>query len=109
MIDPHLLRSWKRTESYLQEALALVSRVAVPRSQDTLAEVADFIEHNELGLACDWLESIAKEDHWESVAVLKLLALAEASMGRADRQVVLDARLVQLLGHAYETQLPSEA
>ena len=72
-----------------------------------LDEVVDFLEHNELGITGDWLRPIAEEADWESVEILKLLALAEASMGRSGKQQVLDQRLTQLIGHAHETKLPA--
>lgn len=80
-----------------------------PTHETTVAldEVADFLEHNELGIACDWLRSIAEETNWESVEILKLLAFAEASMGRSAKLQALDQRLTQLLGHTHETKLPA--
>ena len=41
-----------------------------------LEKLAEFLEHNELGLAFDTLESIANESQWESQRVFELLALA---------------------------------
>ena len=105
MVTPDLLSSWSRTEQYLLQAKALIA--PTPATTIALDEVAEFLEHNELGIAGDWLRAIAEEINWESVEILKLLALAEASMGRLGKQQVLDQRLTQLLGHTHETKLPA--
>ena len=105
MVTPDLLSSWSRTEQYLLQAKALIA--PTPATTIALDEVAEFLKHNELGIAGDWLRSIAEETNWESVEILKLLALAEASMGRLGKQQVLDQRLTQLLGHTHETKLPA--
>ena len=73
---------------------------------DSIAEFEKFIEHNELGLAFDALESVANESQWESQRVFELLALAAASMGLKERMRVLDEQLSKLKGWKYETSLP---
>jgi hypothetical protein len=103
MVTPDLLSSWSRTVHYLLQAKALIT--PTPATTVALDEVTEFLEHNELGIASDWLRSIAEETNWESVEILQLLALAEASMGRSAKQQVLDQRLTQLLGHIHETKL----
>ena len=105
MVTPDLLSSWSRTEHYLLQAKALIT--PTPRTTDALDEVTEFLDHNELGIAGDWLRSMAEETNWESVEILQLLALAEASMGRSAKQHVLDQRLTHLLGHTHETKLPA--
>ena len=105
MVTPDLLFSWSRTEQYLLQAKGLIT--PTPATTGALDEVAEYLEHNELGIAGDWLRAIAEEINWESVEILKLLALAEASMGRLGKQQVLDQRLTQLLGHTHETKLPA--
>ena len=105
MVTPDLLFSWIRTEQYLLQAKGLIT--PTPATTGALDEVAEYLEHNELGIAGDWLRSIVEETNWESVEILKLLALAEASMGRLGKQQVLDQRLTQLLGHTHETKLPA--
>lgn len=106
MVTPELLRSWARTEAFLRDARAHLSQIAEAEFADGIAEFEEFIEHNELGLAFDTLESIATESQWESQRVLELLALAAASMGLHDRQHVLDEQLSNLKGWKYETLLP---
>ena len=51
-----MLQSWKRTERYLLDARAKLSPVAAVEHAESLGQFEDFIEHNELGLAYDWLE-----------------------------------------------------
>jgi hypothetical protein len=106
MTTPELLRSWQRTEGFLVEAEAQIAKVATPESEHALREAREFIEHNEFGLASDWLLSIAKESHWNSQLVLVPLALAEASMGRQEKQRAIDTRLGELLGRQYESAMP---
>jgi hypothetical protein len=75
--------------------------------EGALREVDEFLDHNELGLASDWLRSIAEEAYWQNLEILKLLARAESSMGRVGKRDALDARLTQLLGVTYATSLPA--
>lgn len=105
MVTPDLLSSWSRTEQYLLQAKARIT--PTPATTVALDEVGEFLLHNELGIAGDWLRSIAEETNWESVEILKMLALAEASMGRSANQQFLDQRLTQLIGHTHETKLPA--
>ena len=107
MATPELKRSWVRTEAFLRDALAHLSHITQAEFANGIAEVEEFLEHNELGLAFDTLESIANESQWESQRVLELLALAAASMGLRDRQHILDEKLSKLKGWQYETSLPS--
>jgi hypothetical protein len=107
MATPDLLRSWARTEGFLLDARAHLSQIAEVEFASSIANFEEFIEHNELGLAFDVLESIAGESQWESHRVLELLALAAASMGLHDRQRVIDEQLSKLKGWKYETSLAS--
>jgi len=108
MTTPELLRSLRRTEAFLRDARSHLSQAAEAQFVDGIAEFEEFIEHNELGLAFDTLESIATESQLESQRVFELLALAAASMGLRDRQRVLDERLSSMKGLKYETSLPAE-
>jgi hypothetical protein len=105
---PELLHSWARTERFLLGARAHLSPPTVERFTDAIAQFEEFIEHNELGLAFDWLESIVLEGEPESERVLELLALAAGSMGRHERQQALDGRLTKLKGFMHETVPPRE-
>ena len=108
MATPELLRSWKRTEGFLLDARAHLSQIAEAEYTDGIAQFIEFLEHNELGLAFDTMESIANESQWESQRLFELLALAAASMGLRDRQRVLDKQLSNLKGWKYETSLPAD-
>jgi len=107
MASPDLLRSWARTEGYLREARSKLSQIAEAEFCDSITQFEEFVDHNELGLAFDTLESIATESQWESMRVLELLALAAASMKLYDRQSLIDQRITQLRGWKYETSLPA--
>jgi hypothetical protein len=105
MASPELHQSWARTEGYLRDARSHLSQIAEAEFCDDIAQFEEFLEHNELGLAFDTLESIAVESQWESHRVLELLALAAASMGLQERQRALDERLSKLKDWKYETSL----
>jgi hypothetical protein len=107
MATPELMRSWARSEAFLRDARAHLSQIAEAEFADGIAQFEEFIEHNELGLAFDALESIADESQWESQRVLELLGLAAASMGLLERQRVIDEKLSNLKGWKYETVLPA--
>jgi hypothetical protein len=61
MVSSELLQSWARTEQLLKEARDLRSPEVIREHEITLMQMVDFVEHNELGLAFDWLKSIAEE------------------------------------------------
>ena len=107
MASPELLQSWARTEGYLRDARSNLSQIAEAEFCDSIAQFEEFVDHNELGLAFDTLESIATESQWESLRVLELLALAAASMKLHDRQGLIDERISKLRGWKYETSLPA--
>lgn len=100
-----MLLSWTRTERYLLDARAKFSPDAAAEHAESFGQFEEFIENNELGLAYDWLESIARESDWHSTSVLESLAFAAASMGRFDQQRSMDERLTLLHGYKYETVL----
>ena len=47
MVTPDLLFSWSRTEQYLLQAKGLIT--PTPATTGALDEVAEYLEHNELG------------------------------------------------------------
>ena len=106
MTTQQLRDSWKRTEGFLLDARAHLSEVAEAECTDDIAEFHQFIDHNELELALDALESAYAKSQLESYRVLELLALAAASMGLADRQREFDEALTKARGWAYTTALP---
>ena len=109
MATLELERSWKRTEGYLRDARAHLSQIAETEFADPIVQFEDFLDHNELGLAFDTLESIAVESQWESMRIFELLALAAASMGRFHEQRILDQRITKQRGWTYETSLPGDS
>ncbi len=74
--------------------------------RQALAQALEFIEHNEFGAASDWMLGIARENHWDSIEILSPLALAQASMGRTQEQLQLDARLSELRDPTHVGGLP---
>ena len=59
MVDPHLLKLWALIEADLRRARDLLPPAV--EDQQSLAQYYEFLEHNELGLACDALEESAKD------------------------------------------------
>lgn len=105
MVSDDRLRQWSQTERYLLASKASLPVAAASTCADDLTQFDEFIEHNELGLAADWLGSIVREVG--SIDAMKFLALAEASMGRAEEQRKLDVLLSRLTGKSHETVLSS--
>jgi len=106
MPSPDLIRSWKRTECYLLQARDCLSESLNKEAVAASVKFSEYIEHNELGLAFNVLESVATECSAVSTEVLEFLALAAASMCRVDAQHRLDARISGLRGAPYKTALP---
>jgi hypothetical protein len=88
--------SWARTTELLEEARALLSPEVVQEHETVLLDIAEFLDHNELGLAFDWMKSIARESQWDSGELLKVLLLASENMGRTDDSQVLKQRIMDL-------------
>ena len=80
----------------MKEARDLLSPDVLKEHKITLMQMVDFIEHNELGLAFDWLKSIVEESQWDSVELLKTLVLAAENMHRIDDANVLRQRILEL-------------
>ena len=81
-MDSDLRRRWERAERHLRAALA---EVELPGTHGPL--VADFVEHNELGLAFEWtVEVIAKSELELTKSARRHLSGAAAELGmRANR------------------------
>jgi hypothetical protein len=107
MTHSELHRTWARTEACLRAAKqALPTSLAEVHATD-LAQVEEFLSHNELGLAADCLTEIATVNPSDALATIKALILAEENMGRAREQQKLEymRRLVDLSGHSNQTHL----
>src|SRR4030042_2734104 len=98
MVNPELLQSWRRTERYLREARAHLSVRAQAESEDVLREFEEYLEHNELALAFDVLESAALETQCDSIEVYEALASAGGNMGLPDRERSLQRKVTELRG-----------
>ena len=71
-----------RTEALLREArVALPGEVAVTFRND-LEQFDEFLEHNELGLALDYLQGIVEEADCATTSLTRSLRLAAENMGR---------------------------
>jgi len=57
--DEEMQRRWKHVEAYLRAALAPLERCEAI-TEEQIAEVEKFLQHNELGLAYDVVEELAK-------------------------------------------------
>ena len=108
MVSDELLRSWKRTESFLLDARSNFSQEAETICAAEFETFQEFLEHNELGLALEELLGAFEKSDFESWRVLELLALAAASMGETKLQQELDGKLSDARGWKYETKLPAE-
>jgi hypothetical protein len=106
LATPEHQQSWKRTEGYLRDARSNLLQIAEAEFSGDIQTFEELLEHNELGLAFDTLEAIARESAWESLRIFELLALAAASMDMAERQRSLDLEITKLRGWEYKTVLP---
>ena len=76
MFNIGLRRKWKRIDDHLRKALLELENTNGPIEA---AEMLDFLDHNEFGLACDQLEWICKDQD------LTISALAENEINDAKR------------------------
>jgi hypothetical protein len=106
LATPKHQRSGRRTEGYLRDARSNLSQIAEAEFSGDIQTFEELLEHNELGLAFDTLEAIARQSAWESLRIFELLALAAASMDMAERQRSLDLEVTKLRGWEYKTVLP---
>jgi hypothetical protein len=60
-----------------------------------LVQAEEFLSHNELGLAADYLTEIVTGNPNEALATIESLILAEESMGRAIQQQKLERVLLE--------------
>ena len=82
MASPEQIQSWARTEALLREArFALPGEVAVTLRND-LEQFEEFLQHNELGLALDYLQGIVEEGDCATPSLTRLLRLAAENMER---------------------------
>ena len=95
MTQSELHRSWARTEAFLRAAKQALPRSMAEEHATDLVQAEEFLSHNELGLAADYLTEIATGNPNEALATIELLILAEESMGRAIQQQKLERVLLE--------------
>jgi hypothetical protein len=96
MASAELLASWRRTEQLLRDAIGLLRVDVVATHGHWMGEIGELLEHNELGLAFEWLLSIAQEAQWDSLGLLEALVLAAENMGHGGDGQVLRERIDKL-------------
>ncbi len=64
----------------------------------SLLQFSEFLDHNELELAFDWLDSIARGSQWSSISLLESLELAALNMKRENDARLLRRRINELAG-----------
>lgn len=82
MASPELIESWARTEALLREARAALPAEVALTFRDDLKQFEEFLEHNELGLAMDYLQSIVDEANCTAPTLTRALSAAANNMGR---------------------------
>ncbi len=87
MATPELINLWNQIEADLQRAYRTLPLSSV--NNIALSEFKEFIEHNELELACDTLEAYA-EDHLVSQQFWLALRDAARKMQLEERAVRYD-------------------
>ncbi len=100
MATPEMIKSWIRTETRLIAARALVLPDVAEANARDLLQFAEFLDHNELGLAFDYLYGMAQESQWDSIPLLQALAQAAEGMEMFEELAVLNSRinLLQSMG-----------
>lgn len=98
MATPEMIQSWTITRSHLEKAKALLDLSVNSEHSGSLSQFDEFLIHNELGLAFEWLESIAVESQWNSIKLLEVLKLAADNMSLFERANVLNRRINELSG-----------
>ena len=96
MVNPELIASWELTVRHLKAARFHFSADSKAKHAQWLTEVDHFIDHDELGIAYDYLESLARETEWHCSPLLEALVLAARNMGKDDEVALLISRLAEL-------------
>jgi hypothetical protein len=96
MASQELLASWARTENLLSKARALLSPEVERQHETSISQMVEFIEHNELGHAFDWMKSIAEESQWCDVELLGVLFRAAENIKHVNDANVLRQRIFEL-------------
>ena len=95
-----MMLSWQETERLLVEGKNLLSASVAVEHAAALEQFDEFIDHNELGLAFQWLESIPWESQRNCLPVLRLLRLAAIQMKMHDETALIDEEIALLQAQA---------
>ncbi len=106
MVSEERLKSWQRTREFLHDARSHFTQAAESKCSDRFRDFDEYLQHNELELALDMLDSAFRRSQQESCRVLKSLAFVAANMGLVDRQREYDRLISAVTGSDYETVLP---
>ena len=90
--------SWMRAEHFLVEAKTLLLPEVIAANASDLQQFDEFLDVNELGLAFEWLESIAYNDQPTCPSLLNLLRSAAEEMNLHEHSAELDRRIRALNG-----------
>jgi hypothetical protein len=82
MASSQLIQSWARTEALLREARAALPDEVTVNFREGLEQFEEFLEHNELGLALDYLQGIVEEANCAAASLTRPLQMAAENMGR---------------------------
>lgn len=93
MTTPEQFQSWARTEAWLREAKASVPAELAANFLAHLEQFDEFLAHNELGLAFDWLYSFVEEEDCASPALIRPLLEAAKEMRLEPQYQLLADRL----------------
>ena len=85
--------SWQRTERLLARAKTLLLPEVAAANETDLQQFDEFLDANELGLAFEWLESIAYEDQPTSLPLLRLLRSAAEEIDMHENLAELNSRI----------------
>lgn len=91
-----MMASWQETKRLLVEGKALLSVSVAAQHAADLEQFDEFIDHNELGLAFQWLESIAWDRQRNCLPLLNLLKLAAKQMKMDDATAFLEEEIASL-------------
>lgn len=90
-----LYQSWAQTATHLQNAKQALSKSMLEEYSINLIQVDELLNHNELGLAADYLTDICIKTPSDALESMEYLLLAERSMGRVREQQQLEKLLSQ--------------
>ncbi len=91
-----MITAWTETERLLRNSFVLLDAEVAKEFDCDVKQILEFLDHNELGLAFDYLFSIVQEAQWNSAPILQSLVIAAESMGLAEEVGLLNNRVSSL-------------